>query len=108
MTAPKVNPAIFASTEAHAREVKMVDGSVETFYFREATDRESRLVGLCEISLSKEERSWATAQLIHRCLCDADGVPILTLEEAACIRPYVSKQMTDHIVSLGVSAPGNV
>jgi len=106
-----MNPALFASTEAHARKVKLPDGKEEVFYFRELPSVEMRRQHLAETSTDPEVRDKAIARLISVGLCTVDSKPVLSIEQAATLKSSVAGQMVTHIMEVsgfGAAAPGNV
>lgn len=95
-----LNPALFASTEAHPRKVTLPDGSEVELHFREIPAIELRRQHLAETSDDPAVRDGALARLISVGLCNADGTPAITQAQAAQLRPAVAGQMVSHILAL--------
>lgn len=100
----------FATTQVHARTVTLPDGTAAELHFRELPSVELRRQHLAETSDDQATREAAVARLISVGLCDAEGQPVITVEQAANLKPTVSAQMLSHILEVcgfgGVPAPG--
>jgi len=92
--------ALFASTDVHPRSVVLPDGSTATFHFRELPAIELRRQHLAETSEDVAVRDGAIARLISVGLCDADGRPAITAEDAARLKPAVAGQFVSHIMEV--------
>lgn len=95
-----LNPALFASVEAHPRKVTLQDGTEVELYFREIPAIELRRQHLAETSDDPAVRDGALARLISVGLCNEDGTPAITPEQAGQLRPAVAGQMVTHILAL--------
>jgi hypothetical protein len=85
-----LDPINFVSAAVHAREVTLADGKVHTLHFREVDAATYAEVLGAIRSKDETERKTAVAKLIAACVCNQDGTPALTEEQAARLKPAVS------------------
>lgn len=72
----------FASPELHARSITLEDGSVHTIHFKELPALEFRAWRQRETSDNEGIRLAAIAHLLVAGVCNPDGTPALTMEQA--------------------------
>jgi len=99
------NKSLFASTELHSKELTMLDGTKETFYFRELTSAQYRKYLLIESTGSYEEKSENIGDLISISLVGADGKQALTREQAIKLKPAVTILFFNEILKINTSSP---
>jgi len=80
-----LNQAFFVSPVLHERSIKLPDGSVHTMHFRQLPHTQFR--GFLDANRSKDEavRLSALSRLIADSLCNPDGTPAITIEEASLL-----------------------
>jgi hypothetical protein len=93
--------AFFVSTEIHKRTVTLADGSEHELYFRELPVSMFRKFQIAEASEDEDVRAGSMAKLIAASLCEADGSPSMTYEQAMNLKPNVSSRLFDQVISLG-------
>ena len=74
--------AFLVSPEVTAHPVTLPDGSVEEFHFRKVSGADFRRYQIAYASPDENAQALAIQNLIAACLCDADGKPVLTKEQA--------------------------
>jgi hypothetical protein len=74
---------MFASKDVHADTVTLPSGEKAQFYVRELPDAEFR----------KLWQDADRAKLIAATICDEDGKPVLTVEQAAQLKPIVAAEL---------------
>lgn len=77
-----LDKAFYVSTELHEREVELADGSKHSLHFKELPAIEFRRFALAEQSDNENVRATSIAKLIAASLCDADGKPAITFDQA--------------------------
>lgn len=77
-----LDKAFYVSTELHEKEVELADGSKHTLHFKELPAIEFRRFSLAEQSDNENVRATSIAKLIAASLCDADGKPAITFDQA--------------------------
>lgn len=99
--------AFFVSAETHQRDVTLADGSVHKLYFRELPTAMYRKFQIAEQSSDENVRAGSIARMIAASLCEADGSPSMSYEEAMTLKPNVANRLFEAVVSLdGVSDKG--
>jgi hypothetical protein len=106
----KLNDALFAATIPHERKITctLLDGTVveQAIYVRELTALELRRQVLAEQSDDQGRVEKALATLIAAAICDENGNPVMTAEQAGRLKPLVGKQMRDLIMEVsGMGKP---
>jgi len=96
----------FVSTEIHKRTVTLADGSEHELYFRELPVSVYRKFQIAEASEDEDVRAGSMARMIVASLCEPDGTPAMTYEEALNLKPNVSNRLFDAVISLGKSDAG--
>lgn len=95
-----LDAALFISETIHERKVVLGDGTEHTLYFREVPNPVLRRFTLIERSDNDESRATSMAFLVASSLCNADGTPALTIEEAARLKASVLGQCFDHALNV--------
>lgn len=93
----------FVSTEVYERKVTLADGSEHVLHFRELPVTEFRRFALAERSQDEDVRVGSLSLLIAASLCQPDGKPAMTFEEASRLKPAVATALFD--AALSVSKP---
>jgi endoglucanase Acf2 len=73
---------LFVSTEVQEKKVTLPDGSVHSLYFKELPAVEFRRFAIAEQSDNDDIKACSLAKLISVSLCDADGKPAITFDQA--------------------------
>jgi len=79
--------SFFASTEVQKREVELPDGNKHILYFKELPAIEFTRYFNAVNSKDEDISLLASAKLIAAGLCEADGKPAVTVEQAATLKP---------------------
>lgn len=77
--------SLFVSPEVKPRDVALPNGEIHTLYFREVSAKEFRRVYFAE-GQDDAERELAVAQLIAASLCEPDGAPAMTVDQALTLK----------------------
>jgi len=98
--------SFFVSGEVHERKVKLADGSEHTLYFKEVPATVYRKFQIAENSDDEEVRAGSLAKLIAASMCEADGSPAMTYEEACRLKGPVSNELVNAVLEVnGKKAP---
>lgn len=92
--------AFFVSTDIHEREVKLPDGSKHTLYFKELPAVEFRRFALAEESDNDNVRSSSIAKLIASSLCEPNGKPAITFEQAMTLKAAAMTSIFEAIIDV--------
>lgn len=100
----------FVADTLHKRTIKLADGSEFELSFRETTAVDFRRFLMSEKSEDEEKQSFSVAKLISQSLCDDDGKPAMTFEQAKKLKPFVANELLSVILEInGIgSKPGKV
>lgn len=90
----------FVSVEVHERKVTLADGSEHVLHFRELPVTEFRRFALAERSEDADVRVGSMSQLIAASLCEPDGTPAMTFEQAARLKPAVATALFEAALSV--------
>ena len=100
--------AFFVSSSVHERPVTLADGSVHTLYFREVPAGEYRRFALAENSEDEDVRIGALAKLICASMCEADGTPAITFDQALQLKPSVATALLEAVLEVNGSGKDSV
>lgn len=106
-----LDKSFFVSTEIQPREVELPDGKTHTLYFKELPAVEFNRYFNSIKSTDEDVSLLASAKLVVAGLCEADGSPALTLEQAALLKPGPLGVILDnlrYVNGLGEEQPKNV
>lgn len=96
----------FVSDEIHERQVTLGDGSKHTLHFRELPVTEIRRFAMAERSEDEDVRAESASKLIAAGLCDPDGNPAMTVEQARRLKPKVANAIFTALMSVNNSGNG--
>lgn len=84
-----LDKSLFVSTEVIEREVELADGKKHKLFFKELTAADiGRYVN--SLNSSDEEAQYmANPKLLALSLCEPDGKPAITVEQALTLKPSV-------------------
>ena len=82
-----LDSSFFASAEVQKREVTLADGKKHTLYFKELPAIEFTRYFNAVNSKDEDIALLASAKLIAAGVCEADGKPAVTVEQAATLKP---------------------
>jgi len=82
-----LDSSFFASTKVQEREVALPDGTKHKLYFKELPAVEFTRYFNAVNSTTEEVALMASAKLIAASLCDENGQPVITAEDAAKLKP---------------------
>lgn len=97
----------FADTAVHARTVKLADGSEHALHFRELPVKDFRRFAIAEQSEDEDVRAGSVSLLIAASLCEADGSPAMSFEEACLLKPSVANALFQAALSVNGKREGN-
>lgn len=95
-----LDQSLFVSDTLHERQIQLPDGSTHMLHFKELPAMAFRAFHLAEQSKDDEVRAGAVARLIAASLCNPDGKPALTYEEACRLKPGPTTEMLNEILSV--------
>ncbi len=96
----------FVSDEIHERTVELGDGSTHTLHFRELPVTELRRFAQAERSEDDDIRAASVSKLIAASLCDQDGKPAMSAEQAGQLKPKVANAIFAALMSVNDSGNG--
>lgn len=97
--------AFFVSGQVHERKVTLADGSEHTLYFKEVPATVYRKFQIAESSDDEDVRASSLAKLIAASMCEADGSPAMTFEQACRLKGPVSNQLVSKVLEVNGKAP---
>lgn len=100
-----LSEAFFVSQTIHEKEVELPDGSKHKLHFREVPAADFRQYLLAERSSDPKERAESVHRLIVASLCEADGRPALTMEQAAKLKPAAAGALFSAALEVGGIRP---
>lgn len=90
----------FVSDEIRERKVELADGTEHVLFFKELPAVEFRKFGLAERSEDDEVRSEAIVRLIAASLCESDGTPAMTIEQARKLKSHVASSLFEAVLDV--------
>lgn len=102
-----LDKSLFASDEVIKKSVALPDGKTHTLYFKEPSAKSFRKFSLLEHSDDEDEKAGSLAYLIAECLCEPDGSPAITVEEAMRLKPMVMVAIFNAVQEISGVASGN-
>lgn len=91
---------ILVAPEPIEREVTFTDGTVEKCFFKQVTGAQWRRWSEDQRSEDQDVRIHAMQLLIAASLCERDGTPVLTAEEAVGLTVGGIKDLFPHVVEV--------
>lgn len=99
--------AFFVSAQVHERKVTLADGSEHILYFKEVPATVYRKFQIAESSEDEDVRASSLAKLITASMCEADGSPAMTFEDACRLKGPVSNDLVSAVLEVnGKRSPG--
>lgn len=101
--------SLLVSDEIQEREVALPNGEKHTLHFREVPVVVFRRFQIAEGSDDDEVRASSIARLIQSSLCEPDGKPALTIEQACKLKPAAASALLDAVLEVSgrKTDPGN-
>jgi hypothetical protein len=81
-----LNAALFVSETIHEREITLGDGSKHVLHFKEISAADFRKL---QTSKNDEQADAAASKVIAQSVCNPDGSPALTVDEASKLKQGV-------------------
>lgn len=100
-----LDQSLFVSDSVIEKPVTLPDGTTHTLYFKELPALEYRKFQLAEFSEDDEVKAASLALLISSSLCDQNGKPALTLQEAKRLKPKAMSAIFSAV--LEINGTGN-
>jgi len=82
-----LDKAFFVSQDVHEKEVELADGSKHILYFKEIRAVELQKFRIAQQSADEDVQAGALAKLIAAGLCEPDGKPAITYDQAVLLKP---------------------
>ena len=95
-----LDQALFVSESVIEREVELADGKKHTFWFREVPSVKFRAFQIAETSGDEQKRLSSMFVLIAASVCEPDGKPALSAEQAAQLKPTVTSALMAEILKI--------
>lgn len=95
-----LDQSFFISADLHEKEVELADGSKHKLHFRELPYIDVSRYQAGIQSGDENERAAASAKLIAASLCNPDGSPALTFEQASKLKPAVGTTIFNAAVAV--------
>ncbi len=92
--------ALLVSPEIHKREITLSDGSKHELHFRELSAATYRKFQIRDASENPDERAGAPAFLVSESLCEPNGMPALTYEQALQLKPNPMNKLFLEVIAL--------
>lgn len=92
--------ADFVSSEIHERQVVLGDGLPHVVHFRELPHSDYKRFIMHCTSSDEDVRAAAEARLVAAGVCEPDGSPALTLEQAVRLRALVLQRLARYVVEV--------
>lgn len=81
-----LNQQLFVSDKVHEKEVTLSDKSKHTLFFKELSSVEYRKFYFYESSDDEDKRAMSQAYLISVAMCDENGNPVITIDQACRLK----------------------
>lgn len=81
-----LDKSFFITNEIHEKEVVLGDGSKHTLYFKELAAIDYSKFHIAQNSSDDDVKAGAIAKLIAASLCNLDGTPAITYEQALTLK----------------------
>ena len=91
---------LFTTHEIQQHEIEVQDGTKHVFNFKPLSAADFGLILAAYTSNDMEQREQAYTRAIAKSVCDADGKPLLTTEQAATLKPEVFIRFWNTIFNL--------
>ena len=78
--------SLFVSAQVQGREVTLSDGTTHVLFFKELPAVTFKTYSRVQASTDPQERDTCMARLIAESLCDTEGKPALSFEQACQLR----------------------
>jgi hypothetical protein len=101
-----LDKSFFVSTDVHAKEVKLPDGTKHTLHFKELAAVEFRRFALAEQSENENIKATSVAKLISASLCEPDGKPAITFEQALNLKASAMNSMFEAMLEVNGQKKG--
>lgn len=96
--------ALMVGDTIHEREVELADGTKRTLYFKEVPAQVFRKWIIARNSDDDAVRAASAEILIVASMCEPDGRPALTLEQAARLKPAIASRLFDAVLDINDGA----
>lgn len=93
-----LDPSLFVSDTVFDRPVTLADGSQHTFWFKEVPAVAFRAFQIAEHSFDDEVRASSMCKLIAASVCEPDGKPAMTFEQAQKLKPAVMNALMKEVL----------
>lgn len=100
-----LSEAFFVSQTIHQKEVTLPDGSKHILHFKEVPAADFRRYLLAERSDDQQERAESVNRLIAVSLCEQDGRPAITEEQAARLKPAAAGALFSAVLEVAGMRP---
>lgn len=101
-----LDAAFFVSPTVHERQITLADGSVHTLWFREVPAGEYRRFMLAERSDDEDVRIGSMAKLIAASVCEPDGKPAMSYEQALQLKPAAANALIEAVLAVNGAEQG--
>lgn len=88
------------SQTVHEKTVELPDGKKHVLFFKEMPVVEYRKFQMAEQSADEDVRAGSMAKLIAASLCEADGSPAMTYEQALRLKSAPANALFNAVISL--------
>lgn len=96
--------ALMVGDTIHEREIELADGAKRTLYFKEVPAQVFRKWIIARNSEDDAVRAASAEILIVASMCEPDGKPALTLEQAARLKPVIASRLFDAVLEINGGA----
>lgn len=100
-----LDESFFVEPSPQEKEVVLSDGKKHKLFFRAASAVDWRKFVYAQNSTDEERQAANVAHLIAKCVCNPDGTPAMTFEQAARLKPEPANAIFNVIVAM--SKPGD-
>lgn len=106
-TAGGLPASFFLSDKPRPGDVTLANGEVHTLHFLDITQEQFSEYHEVRQSPDPLVRAGAVAKIISQSLCNPDGTPALTLDEAVKLKPIVKSAILGRLLDLNSGKSGN-
>lgn len=102
-----MDASLFVSAEVREKKVRLANGAEHVLYFKDLTQAAfSAWQNARKSAEGEDETIRASAEMVAQCLCEKDGTPALTVDDALRLKPAVMLAIRTAILELNEFVEG--
>lgn len=95
-----LDQSLFTTHEIEQHEIELPDGNTHRFNFKPLNAADYSLTLVAFMGDDMDARAHAFTRAIAKSLCDDDGKPTITYEQAATLKPEVFNRLWDTVFKM--------